>query len=303
MEPFRQEDKEITARYQKYLHHNKFLSFSLEPNIFSLYRTGNEEEREYARNEIIKYGLNVAKQFVCKKYNYTSQVNPVFDLDDVFQEATVLILETIDGYDETRGEYSTYLYSVLGSRLFGQKGLASCLVDVSRHANPKYKKMQRALQQNIPYEKIMEVFNIDKNGLEKAKNVLLGYESYEQIARKESLAAEGHPDYYGEDEETKRLLEEECIEIRNKAILNSLNELPLLDKLMIIAYFGLAGNKSISLNQLRQYYPGTGRYIYERYHLILEQLSQNHELAAVVDLVDLDYDHPQENAKKYYLQK
>ena len=177
MEPFRKEDREITATYQRYLQKNKFLSKALDSNLFVLYRTGNEEERAFARNEIIKYGLNMAKQFVCKKYNYTNQVNSVFDMDDVIQEANVLLLEAIDMYDETRGEFSTFLYSVLGSRLYGQRGLSNCLVDISRHANPKYKKIKRDLQQNVPDAEIISKFHLAKKDLQKAKNLLLGYES------------------------------------------------------------------------------------------------------------------------------
>ena len=303
MEPIRKEDKELTAKYQKYLQKNKFLSFSLPPDVFTLYKTGDDRERESARNEIIKYGLNMVKQFVCKKYNYSSQINPVFDLDDVIQEANLLMLETIDKYDETRGEFSTYLYNVLGTCLFTRERLFNTTLTLRKHAKSKYDKILRAISNDIDDEQIMKDFSINKGELEKVKTILVEIESCELIAKKEIEGINCSPDYCVYDQETIRFIEEDSVKTRNMVILKALNELPELDKLIVVLHLGLAGNKPVSLNRIKEHYPGKSTYVYEKYRMILKKLAKNEELQAILYTVDTEYDYGMGNPKQFYLQK
>ena len=289
-------------KYQRYLKEcRKKEDLSLD-ELFVLYKNCPEDEKINVRNRIVEYNLPLVVHFLWKKYNYNYDINPVFDLDDVIQEANLLLINAIDRYNQDKGSFSNFLYVVLHD-VYYSNGIPNTPFNININAVLKYKKLKKYIDLEYDNKYISEKCNIELEKLIEIRASLNSSISYEELLEllleKENVEEKG---LIYEDVNLNRVIESDNINIRNEAILKSLNKLTPKYKTFIIKKFGLDGNGEASKSELNNVIGGHKKYIYEVYKRALERLLKKGDLESVYNLVDIDYDYETKD-KTYYLQK
>lgn len=289
--------------YQEYLkEYCKKEDISLE-ELFMLYNNSCGEEKINIRNRIVEYNLPLVVSFLWKKYNYCHDLNPVYDLDDVIQEANLILINAVAKYDKEKGTFSNFVYTVLYDIYFCN-GIPNTAINFNRSKTNKYKKLKRYIDLEYDNEYISSKTGISIDKLIEIRPLLTNSLSCEEIF--ESLISEEFTEenskFIYDDINICRVLESENINLRNETILNSLNQLTERQKKLVIAKFDLDGKGKRTDVQIAKEIGCHRKSIYYTYRVILKNLARIQELREMYDLIDTDYDYETRD-KTYYLQK
>lgn len=290
-------------RYQRYLKKcRKQENISLE-ELFALYKNSSVEEKIKLRNRIVEYNMPLVVHFLWQRYNYSYDINPVFDLDDVIQEANLLLINAVDRYNQEKGSFATFLYIILHD-VYYSHGIPNCPANINRTASIEYKKLKKYIDLGYDCEYIAETFGIELSKIQQLVPILSNSISYEQLLKRliDKENSEEYSNLLYEDINLNRVLESCNIDVRNQAILNALNMLKPKYKNFMIKKFGLDGNGEASNSDLNKEIGGHKKYIYEVYKRAITRLLKKGNLEAVYNMVDTDYDYENKD-KTYYLQK
>ena len=290
--------------YQNYLKLNQTHCEEDMDNLYEKYVNSQGEEKIKIRNLIVEKNLSLILDFIIKKYNYSYDVNPVFDLDDVIQEGNLLLLKSIESYNPNRGSFSTYIYKILFNLLFYALGIPNSAFYVKRGTVGRYKEVKKLIDLDYSDEYILEHVQISPKLLKRLRPVLASAISYQQLEKRlseEHLNNKLRPHVYIDDLEFGRILEETNIEKRNKAIWTALNNLKPKERELVIHVFGLDGKMPMSVYEANDLVGYSKSYVADKFRSIKHKLERNMSLNKVKDIVDIDYD--KEDQKTYFLKK
>lgn len=289
------------VRYLNFIKDMKVLDSKENERLFSLYFNATGYEKLEIRNKIIEGNLKLVVSFILNKYNYKIEKNPVYNLDDVIQEANLLLIKAIDEYDPAKSKFSTFLFKVLKNDIYYANGIPNCPVEFCRTYIINYKKLSLYFKLEYTDEEISKLSGIKLETLKKLKPLFMKKDRYEDIK-----------DYYEylEGEATvnlalQKITEEPIINKRNETILEALSGLKEKDRILIVKLFGLDGEEPMKICDINdKYLHYVPKYAYERYQIILKRLYNDKRLKKVHYSVDPDYEVDTLNkSKTYYLQK
>lgn len=290
-------------KYQELLRNQNY-DYKQNEELFKLYKTAEGKQKILIRNKIIEANLLLVIVFLMKNYNYEIDANPVFDMDDIVQEGSLLLLKCIDEYDVTRGKFSTYVYRKLESSIYYVNGIPNTPVQFYRGLSCRYKRVKKYIDLEYDDEYICKKCQIPLSVVKNLRLLLSKIESYEELKEHNGIKdLIQEQDDIQSDIHIMRLLESENIVKRNCILLKALNTLSARDKKLLLKIYGLDGNiPPQSISELKEEFGYKGSLIYKRQRLALNKLVKNDELREAYYSVDRDYDYNLAE-KTYYLQK
>lgn len=290
--------------YQNYLKRNQVHCEEDMDILYERYKSAQGEQKIEIRNLIVEKNLCLVLDFIIKKYNYSYDVNPVFDLDDVIQEGNCFLLKAIESFEPKKGSFSTYIYKILSNHLFYSLGIPNSAFHVNRGVVDRYKEVKKLIDLDYCDEYILECAQISPKLLQRLRPVLTASISYQQLEKRlseEHFNEKLRPYTYIDDLELGRVLEQPNVEKRNRAIWEVLNRLNPKERKLIILIFGLDGGMPMSLYEANELVGYSRSYVSDKYRSLKKKIAKSISLYSVKDLVDIDYD--KEYPKTYCLKK
>lgn len=296
---------EKLVTYQYYLRKHSTVSEHNNDELFALYsQATTEEEKIKLRNEIIESNLLLVAQLIAFKYNYNYDVNPVYDMDDIIQEANLLLVRIIDKYDCTKGKFSTFLAMKILPYVYYSSGLPNSPFHFNRGLAAQYKKVKKLMNLDYDDEFISTHCNIPLKKVKMLRSALQNSLSYEELLEKGSVNDSiNECDLKLGDALIEGIIEEPIITTRNERLFKDLNSLSVEVKDLLMKLYGL--NNTEPVPNISVYSEMVGKHkqtIYQRHRVALEKLSKDYELKYYYYQVDEELDAINKR-KTYYLQK
>lgn len=296
---------EKLVAYQCYLRKHSFINDANNEELFDLYnKATTNEERLAIRNKIVQANLPLVAKLIAYKYNYNYDVNPVYDVDDVIQEANIVLINAVDDYDVSRGKFSTFLYTKLEYSIYYSNGIPNAPAHFSRGTAAKYKKVKKLIDLEYDDEYICNKYEITLDNLKILRTALTSTLSYEELMEKDEIKniLQKQDALFG-DMLIGVLDEREIVEHRNEVLRNALNELkPKLKKVLVLSYGLDDPEEKRSKGMISRMCNCSRTSANTRKMRALEELRKNKELLEAFLAVDTDFDVENPD-KTYYLQR
>lgn len=296
---------EKLVAYQNYLRKHSFINDANNEELFALYHRANTiEEKVSIRNKIVQINLPLVAKIIAYKYNYNYDVNAVYDIDDVIQEANVALLKAVERYDASRGKFSTFLYTTIEYSIYYNNGIPDVPVKFSRGTASKYKKVKKLIDLGYDNQYICNKYGISADSIKTLRSALTSALSYEELVQ------EGKIDNLLQQQDTLFgdlligvLDEQSIVEHRNKVLRNALNELkPKLKKVLVLSYGLDDPEEKRGKGTISNICNCSRMTVNSRKSRALKELKKNKELLEAFLAVDTDFDI-ENSDKTYYLQK
>lgn len=277
--------KKILLDYRSFLNSCGLSDYTNNEQLFSEYKNAQGEEKLFIRNKIVEANLPLIVRFLLDKYSYGLDVNPVYDVDDVIQEANILLIKSIESYNPEKGSFSNYLYSVLQTHVYYANGIPNTPIYFNHDRTYHFRKIKKYLDLGFTDEEILSKENISAKTLKQIKPFLLKSISIDYIRKKEMEEnQEWVPDfiYYQDLEESanylEQVIEESELKEHKMALDKALKKLNDSDRLLLTLIYGLNGTEPKKIGAVGKIMRLTDRYTYLKHHNALEKLSKNKEL-------------------------
>ena len=299
----RKKGMEELFKYQKIIRQNQENNIDND-YLFKLYNKAVGEEKIRIRNIIVQNNLQLVIKFLIQRYNYTTEENPVYDMEDIIQESSLLLIEAIEQYDSFKGEFSTFLYKKLANTIYYINSIPNSPIHFSRGSVYRYRFVKTLVDLDYEDEFISTMTNLPLATIKRLRPLLSKTESYEELINNNQMNT------FIKIKDTiignyliSRIDEQTNIENRNKGILKNFKNLSINDKLLLIRMFGFDGNDSpLKLSKLKEDFGYEGKKIYNKWKNIKTQVQKDEILKELFYEVDSDYDDYNFD-KTYYLQK
>ena len=305
MKEKRWEDKKQLQDYCNYLHQFSFPTIKNSEQLFISFSQAVSSEKEILRKKLIEMYLPAVVQFILKKYNYSYDINPVFDVDDVIQEGNLLLIKAIDSYNPNKGKFLPYLYQIMKFELYYANGLAGSAVNFSHICTKAYKKVKKMIMLGYTDEEIRKTCGISSKTLSLLKPFLLESISYKQwyetVEKKENEESTDVSYLVFEDRNILKLLEQDNILIRNETIKQVLSNMSELNQQLLMNKFHMTEERTIRICHIKHNLSCSPSNIYKKYYQMLKDLAKNEDLKRVYKRVDTNYVN-NFTEKTYYLQ-
>lgn len=296
---------EKLVAYQNYLRKHSFINDANNEELFDLYnKATTNEERLAIRNKIVQANLPLVAKLIAYKYNYNYDINPVYDVDDVIQEANIVLINAVEDYDASRGKFSTFLYTKLEYSIYYSNGIPNVPAHFSRGTAAKYKKVKKLIDLEYDDEYICNKYGITLDNLKILRTALTSTLSYEELVEKDEIKniLQKQDTLFG-DMLIGVLDEREIVEHRNEVLRNALNELkPKLKKVLVLSYGLDDPEEKRSKGMISRMCNCSRMSANTRKMRALEELRKNKELLEAFLAVDTDFDIENPD-KTYYLQR
>lgn len=296
---------EKLVAYQSYLRKHSFINDANNEELFDLYnKATTNEERLAIRNKIVQANLPLVAKLIAYKYNYNYDINPVYDVDDVIQEANIVLINAVEDYDASRGKFSTFLYTKLEYSIYYSNGIPNAPAHFSRGTAAKYKKVKKLIDLEYDDEYICNKYEITLDNLKILRTALTSTLSYEELMEKDEIKniLQKQDALFG-DMLIGVLDEREIVEHRNEVLRNALNELkPKLKKVLVLSYGLDDPEQKRSKGTISCMCNCSRTSANTRKMRALETLRKNKELLEAFLAVDTDFDVENPD-KTYYLQR
>ena len=296
---------EKLVAYQNYLRKHSFINDANNEELFDLYnKATTNEERLAIRNKIVQANLPLVAKLIAYKYNYNYDVNPVYDVDDVIQEANIVLINAVEDYDASRGKFSTFLYTKLEYSIYYSNGIPNVSAHFNRGMSAKYKKVKKLIDLEYDDEYICSKYRITLDSLRILRPALTSTLSYEELMEKNEIKniLQQQDTLFG-DMLIGVLDEREIVEHRNEVLRNALNELkPKLKKVLVLSYGLDEPEEKRSKGTISRMCNCSRTSANTRKMRALEELRKNKELLEAFLAVDTDFDVENPD-KTYYLQR
>ena len=296
---------ENLVAYQYYLKNHSFINDADNEKLFDLYNKAiTNEEKLVIRNKIVQANLPLVTKLIAYKYNYNFDINPVYDIDDVIQEANLVLIKAVDDYDASRGKFSTFLYAKLKYSIYYNNGLPNVPFNCSRGIAAKYKKVKKLIDLEYDDRYICNKYGITLDNIKILRTALTSTLSYEELMEKDGIknVLQRQDALFG-DLLIGVFNEHDIVEHRNEVLRSALNELkPKLKQILVLLYDLDIPEEKRSKDTINHMCNCSRTTANTRKMRALEKLRENKELLEAFLAVDTDYDV--ENLDKtYYLQK
>ena len=271
------------------------LRYKQNEEVFAKYKEVKKKKKRQLRNKLVEMNMPLIVHFVTTWYKYSYEENAVFDVDDLIQEASLLLIETIEKYDPARGIFSSFLYS----KLKGYLGIRNTIPNLPIHFGigkvQRYKKVKRYMELGYEEQYISDKCNVSIKTIRLLRPFFEGKVSYEWLLEnsdEDFLPYLKEQDYKEGDLYLARMMERPFIERRNTLLKEALDSLKERDKKLIIKKYGLDGKEPVELSQLKEEFGYKGSLIYERRKAAFKKLARYPGLKEAFLAVDDDYDYP-----------
>lgn len=280
---------DILKEYQKNLNH---LTNNYKENdkLFELYRNSStDSERIINRNKIMEANLPLITKLIRYKYNYNFDINPVYDMDDIIQEANLILIKAMDDYDSTRGNFSTYVFMKIAPYIYYSNGIPNSPFHFKRGLASRYKKVKKLFDLGYNDEFISEHYQIDIENVKRLRRMLQDSLSYDELLSK-GLVDDviKKQDAILGDYMISKIDEEPNVVERNEQLYKLLDQLKPAERDLIMNCYGLNNQTQISIVE---YCNRTGiPYItaYKRHQRILNKL-RSYKLLRLALSVEFGY--------------
>lgn len=272
--------------YQRYL--NNFTSnYEENDKLYELYRTSStEEEKIIYRNKIVEANLPLIATIIACHYNYNYDMNPVYDMDDIIQEANLILIKSIDGFDFTKGKFSTYISMRVIPNIYYLNGIPNSPFYFRRGLASIYKKIKKLIDLEYDDNFISEHCNLDMNKIKKLRNSLRDSLSYDELLSKGFIddVIEKQDSSFG-NYLIEKIDKMSNVEKRDNYLYKLIEKLTDKEKELIIACYGLDNQEPIGLHEYSKKTGIPSGTVYQRHYSILKKL-KNYKLYCLFLSVD-----------------
>lgn len=277
--------KKTLLDYRNFLTSFDLCDYNNNEELFSEYKNAKGEEKIFVRNKLVEANLPLVVRFLLDRYNYYFDANPVYDLDDVIQEANILLLESIEKYEYEKGSFSNYLYLVLQTRIYYANGIPNSPIYFDSHRTYRFRKIKKYIDLGYTDDEILSKEKISAKTLEQIKPFLFMTISIDDIRKREIdeiqewvLDFIDYQDLKKAQVYLENVIEEDKIKNQQQALMKALEKLNASDKLLLTLIFGLDGNEPQKIGIVGKMIGIKDRYVYLKYSNALQKLYKNNEL-------------------------
>lgn len=259
--------------YRKYLRSVSKVSNMDNDELFKEYSCSFGEERIKVRNKIVENNLLLVIKYLICKYTYMHDINPVYDVDDIIQEANLLLINLVGKYNSSKGKFSTYLYNGLNNHVYYCNGVPNTPVLFSRAYAGRFKLIKKYIELGYDDEYISKKLCIPLVQMDILRPVLTSHLSYDELINKgEIKSVIKQQDEQWADEKINQVLDVSEDKMLMRKIQKAMMKLKPAKRKIIEESFGLNGNPEKSLLEINAELGYGGTYIYKKYSLALSEL-------------------------------